>query len=134
MTTFSDIRTALESTLNAEGIPTAWENLEFEPSVGTAFVRPTLLPGEARQAGLGAGGKDEHRGLFQIDVFAEAGVGPVTTLPDQIANAFKRGSTHTFNGVDVRVRSASQDPARREGSWWIIPVIIRYYAFTAARS
>jgi hypothetical protein len=142
-TIFNDIRAALDTTLNGLGLPIAWENVLFEPSFDTEFVRPTLLPGESSAAGLGASAQDRQVGIYQVDVFLLAGKSPVSTAPDTIGDAFNRGSLHTFNGTTVRVRSVSQGPAIREklssavgsgaSAFYVVPVTINYFAYTAAR-
>jgi len=133
-TQFNDIRAALDTQLDTLGLTVAYENVSYEPVEGSPYVRATLLPAETEQLTLGATGKDRHTGLYQIDVIFAAGDSAVTATPDTIADAFKRGSSFTYNGLTVSIRSASIDSGRREAGWFIVPVIIRYYATTTARS
>ena len=133
-TQFTDIRAALDTQLAALGLTVAYENLSYEPVEGSPYVRATLLPAETEQLTLGTTGRDRHRGLYQIDVMFAAGDSAVNTTTDTIADAFKRGSYFTYNGLTVSIRSASIDTGRREDAWFVVPVLIQYYATTTARS
>ena len=93
MSAFTDISAALDARTNSLSLPTAWENLEFTPTTGVLFLRPTLMPAYTEQAGLGANGLDEHGGIYQIDIIAPSanGKGTATIKADVIADHFKRG-------------------------------------------
>ena len=133
-THFNDIRAALDTQLATLDLTIAYENVHYEPVEGSPYVRATLLPTETEQLTLGTTGRDRHRGLYQVDVMFSAGDSAVTAIPDTIADAFKRGSSFTYNGLTVSTRSASIDSGRRDAGWFIVPVIIQYYATTTARS
>ena len=136
---FLDIRTALENSLLAMGLSVAWENVSKTPTVDNEYVRATLLPADTLAASLGEDGKDLHRGIFQLDVYLKAGKSAVSVTPDLIADKFKRGSIHSENGVDVRIRSVSQNAAfhsegvNGKGAFYVVPIIVSYFAYTSAR-
>lgn len=140
-TAFLDIQAALDVSLNtvAGAIPVAWQypgaRGPYEPVTGTTYLRPTLLSGDTAQAELGTNGKDEHLGIYQVDIIAplNATKKSILDLADDIADTFKRGSIHTYNGVNVRVRSASVGTGTRDGAWFFLPINISYFVFTAAR-
>ena len=133
-TYFNDIEAALMSRLNtlADSPPIAWPNVEYKPSASTAYLRANFLPSDTLQVSLGANGKDETIGIFQVDAVIPAGSGR-TTLPDSIADHFSRGSTVSYNGVNVRIRSVSVGPAISEGAWYFVPVSINFQTYTEAR-
>lgn len=85
-TTFRDISAALSGRLNTltGGTPIAWENSEYTPTMGTMFLRETLLPANTVQGSLGTIGKDEHGGIYQVDIFAPKGSGKGRQLPRRI--------------------------------------------------
>ena len=140
-TAFLDISAALGSSLNtvAGSVPVAWQypgtQGPYEPVTGTMYLRPTNLSGDTFQAELGASGQDVMDGIYQVDIIAplNASKKSILDLADDIADAFKRGSTHTYNGVNVRIRRASVGTNTRDGAWQIIPVTISYFVYTAAR-
>jgi len=138
MTVFNDISAALDGQLYElpDMPPVAWENRSFTPVMGTLYLRPTLIPGDVSQATLGDSGTDMHVGLYQIDVFAEAGRGKRSAIEmaDQLADHFKRGTVITYNSRTIRIQNASRQAGiNNADGWYQIPVIISYSAYTAAR-
>tara|TARA_R110001632_G_scaffold129769_1_gene243840 strand:- start:312 stop:719 length:408 start_codon:yes stop_codon:yes gene_type:complete len=135
MSAFTDISAALDSRTNSLSLPTAWENLEFTPTTGVLFLRPTLMPAYTEQAGLGANGLDEHGGIYQIDIIAPSanGKGTATIKADVIADHFKRGTLLSYNGVNVRITKSSRGLGKRDEAFFVIPIFITYQVFTQPR-
>lgn len=138
MTVYTDIDSALDGHLADMPAlpPVAWENLAYNPAIGTLYLRPVSLPGDTRQATLGAAGTDETVGVYQIDVFAEAGQGKnaAIKMADSVADHFKRGTLLTYNDRDVRIRSTSRRNGLNTGDgWYMITIEIVYITFTQAR-
>ena len=139
MSAFNDISVALNQRLDAYATANsrdvAFENIKHEPTTGTMYLRPTVLPADTEQAGIGASGKEQHQGFFQIDVFSPIDDPKATALneADSIADYFSRELTLTYNGISVRLREISMGQASRESAWFMVPVLIDYYSFTAAR-
>ena len=138
MSVFNDISTALDTRLSVmTGLPpVAWENVEYEPVVGTLYLRPTNISGDTNQATLGTSGQDMTIGIYQVDVIAQAGRGKSTALlmADKVANQFKRGTDLTSNGRVVTVVSVQRAVSSQDSGWYIIPVEIIYKSFTDART
>lgn len=138
MSVFRDIQAALDTKLNtiSPKPPIAWENKTYNPVKGTLYIRPTNLPGDTVQAGLGDSGEDSTIGVYQVDVFAPGGKGKKAAVDqaDTIADLFKRGSDLTYNGRTVRIQSVSRGSARNDSGWYMLSVIIAYYSFTQPRS
>lgn len=134
-THFNDIEAALASRLNTmTGLPpVAWPNIEYSRTKGTLYLHPVLIPNSTEQASLSDSGKDFAMGIYQIGVMIPAGKGR-STIPDQIADHFKRGTFCVYNGISVRVRSVSVAPALQDGDWYMVPVSISYFAYTEARA
>ena len=133
-TLFNDIQAALDTRLVSMtgGYDIAFPNVPYEPEAGTTYLRPTFLPAETLQAALGDDGKDITVGIYQVDVFNPAGAGR-TSVPDTIADHFKRGTNLAYNGTTLRVQSVSILSATIDGSWQIVPVSISFYTYTDAR-
>jgi hypothetical protein len=137
---FLDISAALNSQLNTlDGKPPiAWENYPYTPTVGTLYARPTLLPGDTAGATVGSkavGGKDEHIGVYTIDVFApsDSGRNAAFVMADKIADQFKPVTELKYNGVTVRCDTVSIGAASQSSGWYMVPIRIRYIAYTAKR-
>jgi len=138
MSFFLDISAALDIRLNAmSGLPAvAWENKKFTPAVGTIYIRPTLLTGDSIPQTVGSTGRDLNIGIYQIDVFGEAGQGKneVITMADTIADHFKHGTQMTYNGSTVEVKTVSQRQAVNNTDGWYQAIVeITYFSFTARR-
>jgi len=76
-TFFNDIQAAFDNRLNTltGGYDIAWSNIAYEPDAGTTYLRPSFLPTDTVQVGLGSSGLDDTRGVYQIDVVYPAGNG-----------------------------------------------------------
>lgn len=133
-TYFTDIAGALRTRLSTmTGLPpVAWENIDYRQSSTTLYLRATFLPADTVQACFGDDGKDLHNGIFQVDVFIPDGDGR-STLPDDIADHFKRGTVLTQNGVNVRIRNTSIGAGLKDENFYIVPVTVSWQAFTGAR-
>ena len=99
---FRNIRIALESQFNTAagqaGITTKiFENIDYDTgelaknTVGSEWVRGTLLPGETVTETLGQNGRDLHTGIFQIDYYCATGIGGFNEKLDTLANNIRKG-------------------------------------------
>ena len=138
MTIFRDISANFDKhLLEMVGLPVvAWENANYEPVIGTLFIRPTNLQGETVQTGLGDNGNDETLGIYQVDVFTDSntGKGPALSMADTIADHFKRGTSIDYNSVNVRILSVSRSAGSNSNGWYNVPVLIKYFSITQART
>lgn len=134
-TIFADIEAALVTHLNSLSSrpAVAFPNVKFEPNPKNAFVKIDILGGATEQAGLGEDGKDETNGICQLSVFVPTGTGR-STIPDQLADHFKRGTILTSNSTVVRLRSPSIGSSIADGAFYLVPVSIPYQTYTEART
>ena len=133
-TYFNDIQAALDTRLTtlSGGYDIAWPNIKYEPAGNATFLAPTFIPDEMVQVGLGSNGKDEMNGLYQVDVVYPAGQGR-SSVPDSVADHFKRGTVLSYNGTNVRVRSVSIAQAITEGAYHFVPITVNFQTYTDAR-
>lgn len=132
---FLDISAALDDHLSGmTGLPSvAWPNKKFTPAVGTIYIRPTQLTGDSIPT---TNTDDMNIGIYQIDIFTEAGQGKaeIQAMADLIADRFKPDTQMTYNGVTVEVKTVSQKAARNNNDGWFqMPIEIVYYSFTVRR-
>ena len=136
-TIFASISAALDGRLNtlASLPPVAWQNVAYEPTSGVLYLRPTLLPAPTQQAGLGDAGLDENQGIYQIDIFAAVGGGRgvAEAQADLISDHFKRGTSLTSAGTNVRLRDVSRTAGIVDGDRFAISISINYMAHTPPR-
>lgn len=127
------IRQSLEAALVAAVAPVrvAFENVDFAPVAGVAYVESALLPARTDNPTMGDGFK-RCPGIFQATVVAPAGagVGPAASLANLIVAAFFRGRTlHAADGVRVLVdASPTVGPGIPDRPWYRVPVSIYYTA------
>lgn len=112
----------------------AAEGFAFTPPSSGAWAQLTHLRAGADVASLGAGGMDEHVGVFQIDVnVPESGGNPRATLlqhADQLRGYFVAGRRFTHSTQSVRVTRADVSQIRRVDGWQRVSVSVRYSAFS----
>ncbi len=129
-----DIRAAFDQHLNetvGDTHDVAWPNYGYEPTTGTPYLRPSIIPAEPGYAGSGRCGKNRERGVYQIDVNIpeSQGRGPAETIAEELRAAFARGTVLTYNGISVRINKAYLSPGGTdEPGWYRIPVTIQYFS------
>ena len=137
MAEFNDIQVALEThlddylTANPGTFEIAWPNSKTK-EYDSEYVRPTFLPGDTAQSGMGSTGLDETNGIYQIDIFTKKGAGR-SQIFDIIADLYKRGQTLTSGSANVRLRGPSIGASRYEGDWFITPITVNWQVYTEAR-
>lgn len=130
MSRFTEAQAALDSRLGtlASSPPVAWENVSYEPTEGTTYLRPSNLP--AGHTAIGIANTDGIRGagIYQVDVFAPRNEGPGVALgiADNVADLFTRGLKLTSGDTQVIVGVPTQDPAEPSGAWFRVAVLIPY--------
>jgi hypothetical protein len=131
LTGLAAVRAALEGALNgmSPSLATAWENVPYEPTNGTAWQRATLLPAEPDN--LEIGGLITERGLMQVTLCypLNAGVAAPLARAELIRSTFPRGASFTSDGVTTTIeRTPEIGPATAEPDYFSLPVRIRYFA------
>lgn len=134
-TYFADIQGALRTHLSIMPNlpPLSLENIEFDNPAKTLFLRADFLPSETVQACASRTGLDEHNGIMQISIFIPKHTGR-SEWPDLIADHFLRGEDLTLNSINVTIQTVSIEPGQVEPNYYMVPVSIRYNAFTPART
>ncbi len=133
-TFFNDMQAALDTQLStlSGGYDIAWPNITYEPAGNSTYLRANFLPSDTLQVSLGTNGKDETQAIYQIDIVSPRGAGR-STLTDNVADHFKRGTVLTYNNLKLRIRSVSIGPAINDGAWFFVPVSVNINAYTGAR-
>ena len=119
----TSIRTRFDSQIaQALGIPTQYDNQEYEPSGPTiTWIRFTILPGFSQQV--------ENRrfrypgiAIAQIMTPVEAGDGFARKTADKIQTAFR-----AVNADGVTYRTPYETTVGRTDEWWQLNVTIPYF-------
>jgi hypothetical protein len=130
---YDDIRAALEVKLNSvSGLPeVAWENLTYEPTTGTSFVKPRLIPTVREPAVRGLNPQIYYQGIFRVDCFVPEGLGPAAAddLADKIIDAFEATTDVTNGSTIVSIRYAEREQGMPDGAFFMVPVNIGWYIY-----
>jgi hypothetical protein len=130
---YLDIRRGLEQKLSqVSGIPSiAYENISFDPTTGTSWVRPTFIPTTRRPAVRGSNPQQLYLGIFRVDCFVAEGNGPSAgdTLANSIIEDFDATTDITFNSKTISIDYAEREEGRLSSPWYFIPVTIGWYVY-----
>lgn len=131
-----DLQSALNDALNDAfpAMPIAWENYEYTPTMGTAYLKVWLIPADNEVKTLGPNPWQERKGIFQVSVFEPQGIGfgiPKSKAAEVVA-AFQSNTSFIYNGLTVIIdRSEILAGRNDEKGWYHIPVNIRYRCYYA---
>lgn len=136
MSDTQDIRRALEQQLatlqDSSGDPRiAWENVDFNPSGETTWLRAFLEFSERRPAGVGVGVDLLYQGLLLVNCYSNADQGTATldALADDVMDLFTYGTTLTENGLNVKIRFAERAGSLYDKPWYFAPVTVSWYCY-----
>lgn len=126
------IRAALDTRLMtlAGSPPVAWQNEDFAPVVGQAYLEAWLLPARNQSANVRSS-TTLHRGVYQVNVCYPDGDGtaPAETLGLQLQELFDpRAAPLEFEGIRVRVTRKPDvgQPLDGRPGFFVVPVSITY--------
>jgi len=132
MTIFIDTQLCLDRRLNALGLsqPIAWDNVEFTPVEGTAWVRPTMIAGQSTLLDLSK--NQANQGLYQIDIFYPVDTGPNALLSalSDVYKHFKESQTLTYRTATIYLRQISLSPVIRDGIWYTGSVSVSFTSYS----
>ncbi len=134
MSVYDDIRAALEARLSTTvGVPPiAWENLDFNPTTGTGYLRVRLLHTAKRGSTVGQTFQYRYQGVFQILVCYPEGVGPGPSqvIVDTLIDRFPTGLDLTANGVTTTIQHSEQMGAYNQSPWFLTPINISWFCYS----
>jgi hypothetical protein len=134
----NDIRAALETHISTTAnLPTiAYENVVFEPTTGTSFIRVQYLPTVTRPAVRGLNPQLRYQGVFAVTVFTPEGNGPSTAddYVNKVINAFQATTDISFTNSQSQTIKVSIDYAERQqglidSPWYYVPINIGWYIY-----
>jgi hypothetical protein len=134
----NNIRAALETHISTTAdLPTiAYENVVFEPTTGTSFLRVQYLPTVTRPAVRGLNPQLRYQGVFAVTVFTPEGNGPSTAddYVNKVINAFQATTDISFTNAQSQTIKVSIDYAERQqglidSPWYYVPINIGWYIY-----
>lgn len=132
MSFFKNIQVALDTQLStlSGGVVVAWENVDYTPTLGTPFIRPTMLIPSSRLATLSS--TQYNQGIYRIDVFypLQVGAGTLLTKLDAIYDHFRSQEKLTSSGTSVYIGAISRSSqATRDESWLTASIDINFRCY-----
>jgi len=134
----NDIRAALETHISttADLPDIAYENVAFEPTTGTSFIRVMYLPTVTRPAVRGLNPQLRYQGVFAVTVFTPEGNGPSTAdgYVNKVIDAFQATTDISFTNAESETIKLSIDYAERQqglidSPWYYVPINIGWYIY-----
>ena len=123
------IRSALEAHLRdaLAGVDVAWENVDYTPIQGTAWVRCVVRPGQVFDGEIGRLGLSQRPGVLLAQVFVpdHLGSGPALDMAQAVEAAFRHedvGGVHCDNPYTTTV-----GPDGR--GWYQVNVAVPWWAW-----
>ena len=137
-----DIRRALEQQLEngtytgiTSATDIAWENVTFNPTAKSAWIRPKLIMSERKSASIGVNSANRFDGLFLVDCFVKqntGGTAALDDLADDILDQFTNGLVLTENSNRIHILSAEQTGGFVLDAPWVFqPITITFYTYIA---
>ena len=129
-------RQTIESRFNtqwAAATPIAWDNVEYVPTPGTAFVAISILNADAFQASIGGiGGYGQlHRfnGIININIFTPEGTGTATArgYADTAAAIFRSWSSSIATSQKITCRSPYITSIGEKEGWYQLNVTVPFF-------
>jgi hypothetical protein len=125
------IRAALETALAAltPALPTAWENIPFEPVTGQAYQQAFVQLAEPEN--IEYGGVYEQAGIFQINLRypTKTGTADSTSRAEMIADLFKKGASFQSIGLIVTIYKPTHiGKGAVVEDRWLVPVRVFFHS------
>jgi len=133
MPVYENIRAALETRLyDMTGIPVvAWENLDYNPSTDTPFIKFQFQPTSRRPAVRGLNPQNLYQGLVTLLVHRPENEGPIDTeqLVDDLLDEFDATTDISYNSIFVRIEYTQRESSYLSKPWYVTPIRIAWYCY-----
>lgn len=133
MTIINDIRACLDSHLTGtSGIPTvARQNVPFEPTTGTSFVKADLIPTSRRAAVRGLNPQKRYDGLYSLLICTPEGLGSGAgyDIADLLLARFDAATDITYNGFIVSIDYSEVRTSYLDSPFYCTPVTVGWYIY-----
>lgn len=138
MTIINDIRACLDTRLSGTtGIPTiARQNVPFEPTTGTSFIKADLVPTLRRPAVRGLNPQQRYDGLYSILICTPEGLGSGAgyDIADLLLDRFNATTDISYTNPSAQTYIVSIDYSEVRTSFldspfYCTPVTIAWYTY-----
>jgi hypothetical protein len=133
MTIINDIRACLDNRLaGTVGIPAvAHQNVPYEPTTGTPFIKVDMVPTSRRPAVRGLNPQQRYDGLYSILICTPENMGPGAgyDIADLLLDRFDAATDISFNGLIISVDYSEVRTSFLDSPFYCTPVTIAWYVY-----
>lgn len=133
MTIINDIRACLDTHLTGTvGVPTiARQNVPFEPTTGTSFVKADMIPTSRRPAVRGLNPQQRYDGIYSLLICTPEGLGPGAgyDIADLLLDRFNATTDISNAGLTISVDYSEVRTSFLDSPYYCTPVTIAWYVY-----
>jgi hypothetical protein len=133
MTIINDIRACLDTHLaGTVGLPAvAHQNVPYEPTTGTSFIKVNTVPTSRRPAVRGLNPQQRYDGLYSILICTPENMGPGAgyDIADLLLDRFNAATDISFNGLIISVDYSEVRTSFLDSPFYCTPVTIAWYVY-----
>ena len=109
----------------------AYDNVPYTPTVGTSFIKASLVPTSRRPAVRGLNPSNRYQGIFAILICTpeESGSGAGLDLADAITDRFEATTDISAGGIIVSLDYAEVGLSYPDAPYYCTPVTIGWYIY-----
>jgi len=133
MSIINDIRACLDTHLaGTVGLPAvAHQNVPYEPTTGTPFVKVDMVPTSRRPAVRGLNPQQRYDGLYSILICTPENLGPGAgyDIADLLLDRFDATTDISLSGLTISIDYSEVRTSFLDSPFYCTPVTIAWYVY-----
>jgi hypothetical protein len=133
MSIINDIRACLDTHLaGTVGLPAvAHQNVPYEPTTGTTFVKVDMVPTSRRPAVRGLNPQQRYDGLYSILICTPENLGPGAgyDIADLLLDRFDATTDISLSGLTISIDYSEVRTSFLDSPFYCTPVTIAWYVY-----
>ena len=134
MSIINPIRAVLDNqlTTTTDVPPIAFQNVPYEHTVDTLFVKATTIPTSRRISSIASPNQLRYQGLYSILVCAPERQGPGVGYDwvDTLLDRFRAGSELSYNGQYVTIEYSEVGASYLDSPFYCTPITVGWYTYS----
>jgi hypothetical protein len=133
MSIINDIRACLDTHLaGTVGLPAvAYQNVPYEPTTGTTFVKVDMVPTSRRPAVRGLNPQQRYDGLYSILICTPENLGPGAgyDIADLLLDRFNATTDISLSGLTISIDYSEVRTSFLDSPFYCTPVTIAWFVY-----
>jgi len=133
MSIINDIRACLDTHLaGTVGLPAvAYQNVPYEPTTGTTFVKVDMVPTSRRPAVRGLNPQQRYDGLYSILICTPENLGPGAgyDVADLLLDRFDATTDISLSGLTISIDYSEVRTSFLDSPFYCTPVTVAWYVY-----